>query len=61
MHWLYTQRLPDSRSRKEWYEIIGKDERNDTLAQIRAYAFADRFMALEFQRAINNHVVGDLS
>jgi hypothetical protein len=60
VHWLYTQRLLDALSWKEWLAIIGENEDDDTVAKIKAYAIADRFMALEFQRAINNHIVDHL-
>ncbi|KAH4412453.1 hypothetical protein HBH92_112180 [Parastagonospora nodorum] len=53
LHWLYTGSLPSLVDYAEWARIggIGSVE-----TQIKAYAFADRFLAHEFRRTINNNV-----
>ena len=59
LHWLYTGSLPDPKDYDAWRRFIGEDV-DDVESRIKAYVFADRFLAPEFRRTINNNVVVDI-
>ncbi|KAF2127077.1 hypothetical protein P153DRAFT_432919 [Dothidotthia symphoricarpi CBS 119687] len=61
--WLYSQKLPATN--RDW--AFGVDESDNTivaharqLARIKAYTFGDRFLCLEFAKAVRNSLVDHL-
>ncbi|KAH7094591.1 hypothetical protein FB567DRAFT_574567 [Paraphoma chrysanthemicola] len=61
IHWLYTQEIPEIIARTKWTSILGHDTFVESgarqelfLVLVKAYVFADRFLAAQFRSDIND-------